>query len=34
VLNALDETFHKNRSLLGFSLTSGKTFLSSMLRKK
>ena len=33
VLNALDETFHKNRSLLGFSLTSGKTFLSSMLRK-
>ncbi|HZK25479.1 MAG TPA: aspartate aminotransferase family protein [Oscillospiraceae bacterium] len=34
VLNALDETFHKNRSILGFGLASGKTFLSGMFGKK
>lgn len=34
VLNALDNTFEKNRSLLGFGLSSGKTFISGMFGKK
>ena len=34
VLNALDDTFAKNKSLLGFGLKSGKTFLSSKFGKK
>ena len=34
VLNALDDTFRKNRSVLGFGLASGKTFLSGMFGKK
>lgn len=34
VLQALEETFEKNRSLLGFGLSSGKTLVSSMFNKK
>ncbi|MCR3922729.1 MAG: aspartate aminotransferase family protein [Firmicutes bacterium] len=34
VLNALDDTFAKNRSIFGFSMASGKTFLSSVFGKK
>lgn len=34
VLNALEGTFEKNRSLLGFGLSSGKTLLSGMFGKK
>ncbi|NLZ39326.1 MAG: aspartate aminotransferase family protein [Firmicutes bacterium] len=34
VLNALDDTFKKNRSILSFGLASGKTFLSGMFGKK
>ncbi|MCW3490099.1 aspartate aminotransferase family protein [Dethiobacter alkaliphilus] len=34
VLNALEETFEKNRSLLGFGLSSGKTMLSGMFGRR
>jgi len=34
VLQALEETFEKNRSLLGFGLSAGKTVLSGILGKK
>lgn len=34
VLNALNDTFEKNTSLLGFGLASGKTLISSMFSKK
>ena len=34
VLNALEETFEKNKSLLGFSVTSGKTLISGLFGKK
>ncbi len=34
VLNALNDTFEKNTSLLGFGLASGKTLLSSVFSKK
>ena len=34
VLQALDETFEKNRSLLGFSLSAGKTIFSGVLGRR
>ncbi|MDW7649779.1 MAG: aspartate aminotransferase family protein [Bacillota bacterium] len=34
VLNALEETFTRNKSLLGFGLTSGKTLVSGLFGKK